>query len=125
VVPERTEPFDKPNEPKAGVSAGYRLLELFFKSLLPQGNGTWWDPPSPKWLLAFNDFMRLGRWGWAVFAQTLSAAGQMMNILLGFGWSFFPPLEAAGMAGRESTEPVDAGVNGAGWILIILLGPFC
>lgn len=50
----------------------------------------------------FHDIMPLGRRGWSVFAQTLSAVGQM-NGSLRFGWGFFPPLEVAGM-GRESLQ---------------------
>lgn len=64
------------------------------KSLLPQGGGTRWDPPrvtaGVQWHYA--------RRGWSVFAQTLSAVGQM-NGSLRFGWGFSPHPKVAGMGG--------------------------
>lgn len=44
--------------------------------------------PLSKILLKFNDIVPLGRWGWSVFAQLLSAVGRM-NGSLRFGWGFF------------------------------------
>lgn len=46
----RQQPFDKPNEPKAAVSAGYHVLKHFFKSLLCYRNGTSETLKSYHWL---------------------------------------------------------------------------